>query len=259
MVDRATALLAQQVPLPCGVVLANRIVRTAATSPSCPLTATAGLTVSADLTVDHRPTVAAPDHTASPVWVRLVHPAPLTTAVPASRPLGTPSTVDRADLLTRFADTAARSVAAGYHGVQVHAGRGLLTPFPHSTRGDDHGSRRTLLLDVLHAVRRQVGDDTPVAVTLRPRWRTPDRLADYADLARVLADEGVDLLELTGVAGGRTATTDLLRLADLVRASTPVPMLLTGVPADPTAMALAVAGGAIDLVAPADRATSPAQ
>src|SRR5262245_57625302 len=77
---------------------------------------------------------------------------------------------DLAAVVDAFASAAARAVAAGFDGVEIHAGHGyLIDAFlsPASNRrtdawGGDVSGRAKLLTDVLRAVHASVGDDVAV-------------------------------------------------------------------------------------------------
>lgn len=112
------------------------------------------------------------------------------------------------DLIQRFA-TAARVVKdAGFTGVQVHAAHGyLLSEFlsPNAnTRTDMWGgsleNRARFLIEAVRATRTAVGTDFPISVKLNSAdFQKGGFGADDAEtVAGWLADEGVDLLEISG-------------------------------------------------------------
>jgi 2,4-dienoyl-CoA reductase-like NADH-dependent reductase (Old Yellow Enzyme family) len=82
--------------------------------------------------------------------------------------------VDIRKLVTQFAEAAGRAKTAGSDAVQIHAGHGyllneFLSPF-YNRRIDAYGgaveNRARFLLEVVQAVRREVGDRFPVLVKL---------------------------------------------------------------------------------------------
>lgn len=113
-----------------------------------------------------------------------------------------------ADLIQRFARTAALAEQAGFSGVQVHAAHGyLLSQFlsPLTNRRQDRwgGSienRARLLLEVVKAVRAQVSPDFCVAVKLNSAdfQRGGFEPSDARQVVLWLNELAVDLVELSG-------------------------------------------------------------
>ncbi|MDO4761691.1 MAG: NADH:flavin oxidoreductase/NADH oxidase [Corynebacterium sp.] len=111
-----------------------------------------------------------------------------------------------------FAQAAARSVAAGFDLVQIHAAHGyllhqFLSPLSNQ-RDDDYGgsfaNRTRLVHEVVDAVREAVGPDYPVSVRLSATdWFDDDSsvdawsLADSVQLCQDLAARGVDLIDVS--------------------------------------------------------------
>ena len=112
-------------------------------------------------------------------------------------------------LQERFVEAALRAMEAGYDGVEIHSAHGYLLNQFYSPltnrREDDYGpqsveSRTRFLRETLAAVRRALGDETPIAVRLGgadylPGGSTED---DAVAACRLLASEGADLLDLSG-------------------------------------------------------------
>lgn len=108
-----------------------------------------------------------------------------------------------------FARAAGRAVEAGMDGVQIHAAHGyLLGQFltPHTNRRTDRygGSLRNrarLLLDVLAAIRTEVGDAFPVLVKMNGTDDLPLRRAnttgELVQVARWLEEGGADAIEIS--------------------------------------------------------------
>jgi len=180
------------------------------------------------------------------------------------------SAADIDEVIVRFADGADRARRAGFDGVQIHAAHGyLLSQFlsPRTNqRGDEWGgplvARARLLLAVVRAVRDRVGPGFPVGVKLNSAdfqrgGFTPE---EAVEVARWLADAGVDLLELSGgnyeepamMRGERASTAArgayFLGYAAKVRAATPVPLMVTGGFRTRAGMTAALASGAVDVV-----------
>ena len=107
-----------------------------------------------------------------------------------------------------FAEAALRGKQAGFDGVQIHAAHGyLLSQFLSSyfnRRTDAYGgnleNRARLILEVLRAIREQVGPDYPVLIKLNAQdYLQPGLTAE--EMVRVclmLEAEGLDGVELSG-------------------------------------------------------------
>lgn len=158
---------------------------------------------------------------------------------------------DIADVVQRFATSAALAESADFTGVQVHAAHGyLLSQFlsPLTNQRDDQygGSlenRARLLLDVVRAVRSAVAPGFAVSVKLNSAdfqrgGFSPD---DARGVIAMLAPLGVDLVELSGgsyeapammgaARDGRTLAREayFLEFARDIVASAPMPLMVTG-------------------------------
>lgn len=223
------------------------------------------------------------------VWMQINHPGKVAVAPFDKRPVA-PSAVrsgvpgynlrkpreltaaDIDQLIGRFARTAELAIAGGFDGVQVHAAHGyLLSQFlsPLSNRRDDDWGgdpkrRMRLLLEVVAAVRDTVGPRVPVSVKLNSRDFTHGGFddADALEVAMVLADAGIDLLEISGggyeepamqgVAKGQESRPHeayFAQFAEQVRSLTTVPLMLTGGLRTPAYMESLVSAGTVDAVA----------
>ncbi|MGC8960158.1 MAG: NADH:flavin oxidoreductase [Chloroflexia bacterium] len=124
--------------------------------------------------------------------------------------LSVPREIDEgeiAEMIEAFGQAAGRAKAAGFDAVQIHAAHGylisqFLSPFTNRRRdawGGDPERRRRFLLEVYRRVRREVGPDYPVLVKLNVQDHVRGGLTPEEALpaARALAEEGVDLLELS--------------------------------------------------------------
>jgi 2,4-dienoyl-CoA reductase-like NADH-dependent reductase (Old Yellow Enzyme family) len=115
---------------------------------------------------------------------------------------------DIAGITAAFADAAGRAKAAGFDGVQIHAAHGyLLSQFLSpifNRRRDEYGgdiwNRSRALVDVYQAVREAVGKDYPVLVKLNCRDFAENGLTldDAIQVGKILADIGIDAIELSG-------------------------------------------------------------
>lgn len=123
------------------------------------------------------------------------------------RPLAA-TEADIADIIQRFANTAALVQQAGFDGVQVHGAHGyLLSQFlsARTNQRQDHwggslGNRARLLLEVVRAVRARVGPRFPVSVKLNSSdfVKGGFTLDESVQVVRWLNDTGIDLLEVSG-------------------------------------------------------------
>lgn len=124
-------------------------------------------------------------------------------------------------IIEAFAAGAHRVRTAGFDGVHLHGGHGyLISQFlsPAVNRREDAwgGSaerRCTFALEIVRAIRARVGDDYPLGI----KMNTADYLPgghwpqETARLARLLADEGVDLIEMSGGMGYMIELREALR------------------------------------------------
>jgi 2,4-dienoyl-CoA reductase-like NADH-dependent reductase (Old Yellow Enzyme family) len=158
------------------------------------------------------------------LWMQISHPGRQCTRASSRRPLS-PSDVqlelaglfarprpmteaDITDAIARYARVAAVARETGFTGVQVHGAHGyLISQFlsPVTNRrtdawGGNLENRARFLLEVVAATRAAVGPDFPVAVKLNSAdfQKGGFTLEECAEVARWLADAGVDLLEISG-------------------------------------------------------------
>ncbi len=200
-------------------------------------------------------------------------------AIAMKRALGlfaTPRALDDAEiraLVRRFAVTAGVAKRAGFAGVQIHAAHGylvsqFLSPLS-NTRDDAWGGdarrRMRFLLEVVRAMRAEVGPRFPIGVKLNSADFQRGGFGEEESMEVVVAleREGIDLLEISGgnydspamMSGGKAkrATTVareayFLDYAKKVRSLTKTPLLLTGGLRNATTMERVVAGGEVDAV-----------
>lgn len=107
-----------------------------------------------------------------------------------------------------FANAARRAKTAGFDGVQIHAAHAyflsqFLSPI-FNRREDEYGgdirNRARIVLEVFQAVRHEVGDDFPVMLKINCRDFAENGLdaEDALEVAKMLADAGLDAIELSG-------------------------------------------------------------
>lgn len=144
------------------------------------------------------------------------------TAEPFAPGYPTPTPLDQAGIAKVVSDFAAatrRALAAGFRWVEIHAAHGyllhnFLSPLGND-RSDEYGGdlrgRARLLLEVTEAVRAAWPAELPLAVRLSCSDWTPEGLtiADTAEVARMLRERGVDLIDCSsgGIAPGITIPT----------------------------------------------------
>ena len=112
------------------------------------------------------------------------------------------------DLIDRFAHAAAVARETGFDGVELHAAHGYLFSQFLSPRsnlrtdewGGDLANRARFLLDVVTAIRRNVGDDYPIGVKLNSAdfQRGGFTFEDSQTVAAWLDEAGVDVIEVSG-------------------------------------------------------------
>lgn len=172
------------------------------------------------------------------------------------------------EVRARFVDAALRVVAAGFPGVQIHGAHGyLISSFldPEQNRRDDAyggdlAGRARLLLEILAGMREALPPETAIAVKLDARRGADD---DLAELGRMLAAGGIDLIEISGgnyerpEMAGYDADGEELRSehespfwnsAAAVTAAVDVPVMLTGGFRTRAEVDRALAGGVCDLI-----------
>ncbi|MER5392535.1 NADH:flavin oxidoreductase/NADH oxidase family protein [Saccharopolyspora sp. NPDC002686] len=227
----------------------------------------------------------------SKVWVQINHPGRQTPRTLTSRPvapsaIAVPGTAgvfaqpreltsrEIEDLIGKFATTARIVTEAGFDGVQIHGAHGylisqFLSPLSNQ-RTDDWGGtpekRRRFVVEVLRAIRAEVGAETPVAIKLNSAdfQRGGFGEDESIEVVHALAAEGVDLLEVSG--GTYTSAAMLgvdpslkestrrreayfLSYAERVRSELPdLPLMLTGGFRTVDGMVDALDSGAVDVV-----------
>ncbi|QKW08422.1 NADH:flavin oxidoreductase/NADH oxidase family protein [Streptomyces sp. NA04227] len=183
------------------------------------------------------------------------------------------TTAEIEDIVARFATTARLLVQTGFDGVQVHAAHGylisqFLSPLSNE-RTDEWGgtpeNRRRFLIEVVRAIRAEVGPEVPVSVKLNSAdfQRGGFGEDESLDVVRALAAEGIDLLEISGGTYSSAAMLGVdptlkestrkreayfIAYADRVRAEVPrLPLMLTGGFRTLDGMADAIRSGVIDI------------
>lgn len=216
-----------------------------------------------------------------------VHPTPFApSAIPVDLPgFGQPVAMTSEqinDVIDRFRRAARMARHTGFTGVQIHAAHGyLLSQYlsPRSNqRTDEWGgslaNRARLLLEIVKAVREEVGADFPISVKLNSADFQQGGFSDEdcLQVVRWLEEYRVDLLEISGgtyekpqmVTAGRTRRDDpllhlvrkstrereayFLEYASRIRAVTRMPLMVTGGFRSVAAMDDALASGKVDVI-----------
>ncbi|GAA1152615.1 tRNA-dihydrouridine synthase [Nesterenkonia lutea] len=143
------------------------------------------------------------------------------TIAPSAIPFNPESPVPRAleiseipGIIEAFVAASRRAVAAGVDFIEIHGAHGyLLHEFlsaAANTRQDEYGGdlagRARLLLEVVRAVRKDLGEDMPLSVRLSATDLVEggNELEDSVQVAKWLRDEGVTLIDVTS--GGLTSS-----------------------------------------------------
>lgn len=200
--------------------------------------------------------------------------APSAVALPSRRFFAAPRALreqEITDIVANFAEAAARAERAGFAGVEIHAAHGyLLSQFlsPNTNRrtdrwGGDISGRARLLLQVIGAVRERVSPRFAVGVKLNAGDFVAGGLdlQDVATVARLVSNESVDFIELSGGTFERPASFGygvapstarregyFIDMARVVREATQVPLMVTGGFRSRDGMESALAEGSCDLV-----------
>lgn len=146
-------------------------------------------------------------------------------------------------LTEAFARAAVRAKKAGYDGVEIHSAHGYLLNQFYSPlvnhRQDEYGTdcmenRVRFHVEIIKAVREQVGEDYPIAVRLGgcDYMEGGSTVSDSVEAAMLLEKAGADLIDISGgLCGfsvcGRTETI-FSDMSTQVKKAVSVPVILTG-------------------------------
>ncbi|MDQ1336860.1 MAG: hypothetical protein QG552_3810 [Thermodesulfobacteriota bacterium] len=116
-----------------------------------------------------------------------------------------------AGLVTAFADAAGRAAQAGFDGVEIHGAHmylisQFLSPFTNHRNdryGGDAAARAAFAQEVVRASREKLGEEYPILFRLNAieEMEGGQTLADALVVSRLLAKEGVDVLDVSLVSG----------------------------------------------------------
>lgn len=172
-------------------------------------------------------------------------------------------------IVKSFGDAAARAVKAGYDAVEIHAAHGyLLTQFlsTYSNQredqyGGDFKNKARFIIEVIKAVRKQVGEDFPVLIRLSTEEfiKNGYTVEDIQSIVPDLVEAGVDCIHSSvgthGSPGGITSAPaeydagwNVWR-AKKLKEITDIPIIAVGRFNDPRAADEAIGKGDTDMVA----------
>ena len=166
-------------------------------------------------------------------------------------------------IVGQFASAARRVQAAGFDGVEIHAAHGYLlnqfySPITNK-RADEYGGdlrgRIRMHLEVIEAVRAEVGENFPVLL----RFGAVDyidggsRIEDAIAAAHEFERAGVDVLDITGglkgyVRPGHDEPGYFGDVSDAIKQVVSVPVILTGGVTEPRQAEQLLAEGKADLI-----------
>jgi 2,4-dienoyl-CoA reductase-like NADH-dependent reductase (Old Yellow Enzyme family) len=229
-------------------------------------------------------------HGGNQLWMQISHPGRQCPRMVNSQPLA-PSEVqlkllanfskpremteaDIEDVIQRFTRSASLAKQAGFTGVQIHCAHGyLISQFlsPLINRRDDQwgGSlenRARLSRRIIRSVREAVGPGFPVSAKLNSAdfQKGGFGFDDCITVARWLAEDGLDLLEISGGTYEQASMFDLdtaevrestrkreayfLEYATNIRESAQIPLMITGGFRSRAVMEDAINTGEVDLI-----------
>lgn len=223
------------------------------------------------------------------LWMQLNHPGKQTPAflsreplAPSAVPLGkglekvfnTPREMTEAeilDVIEKFGVSAGLAKKTGFSGVQIHGAHGyLVSQFlsPHHNRREDQwgGSlenRARFVMSVYQSIRDHVGEEYPVGIKLNTAdfMKGGFSMDDSAEVAMMLAQAGIDLLEISGGTYESPAMMSshvkdstikreayFLEAAGQIRSQVDVPLVVTGGFRSARAMTRAIENGETDMI-----------
>jgi len=122
------------------------------------------------------------------------------------------TTKDIEQLINDFSKAAIRASKAGFDGVEIHGAHlyllsQFLSPLTNKREdryGGDAEGRATLALEIVKSVRKNLGPAYPIffRINAEERIKGGQTLEDALIIGRLLADEGVDVLDITLIAHG---------------------------------------------------------
>jgi len=212
------------------------------------------------------------------LWPQLGHAGALS-HLPVSQPMGPSalnieglqcagmSAADIHELPRIYASGAQLAKAAGFGGVQIHAGHGFLfsqflSPlFNHRTDGYGGSieARFRIVGEVIEEVRRAVGASFPIGIKINSTDKLEGGLseADALDVVRMLDQTSIDLIDISGgtyfpdavpSSDARATGPHFIDFAKRAKAVTQIPVMATGGFQTRFQAVDALEGGAVDMV-----------
>ncbi len=174
-------------------------------------------------------------------------------------------------IIEKFAAGAGIIQQAGFAGVQIHGAHGyLVSQFlspRHNQRDDAWGgtieNRMRFVMEIYRAIRKTVGSSFPIGIKLNSSDFLKDGFTEdeSAHVVAALAEEGIDLVEISGgtyekpamagrieVANASESEAYFLAYAEKVRKNVDIPLMVTGGFRTAAGMAETVKRNGIDLV-----------
>lgn len=224
------------------------------------------------------------------LWVQLNHPGRQCPRMVNGTPLspsevqldmlgnfGKPRAMTKTDIqevIERFARSASLVKQAGFTGVQIHCAHGyLLSQFLSpkiNQRNDEYGgsieNRARIIRDIIQAVRNAVGLEFPIGVKLNSSdfQKGGFSLDDCVQVAHWLAEDGIDLLEISGGTyeqlsligveptevreSTRKREAYFIEYAEKIKAEAKIPLMVTGGFRSRSVMEQAIESGEVDVV-----------
>lgn len=223
------------------------------------------------------------------IWAQLNHPGKQTpsfildkpkssSAVPLSGPLAAgfnpPEAMTDEEVrqaIKQFATSSKLAKQVGFSGVQLHGAHGyLINQFlsPYHNHRDDHwggteDKRFNFALEVIKAIRTEVGEDYPVGIKLNSGDFMKEGLSEDDSIAIVhrLVEAGIDLVEVSGGSYEAPVMMDgeegkpenpreayFLNYAEKLRKTSDVALVVTGGFRTASAMASAIDSGHTDMI-----------
>lgn len=146
-------------------------------------------------------------------------------------------------LLASFEAAALRGKSAGFHGIEIHSAHGYLLNQFYSPltnhREDEYGgtlaNRIRIHLEIIHAIRKAVGDDFIISLRLGALdyMDKGSSLEDALNAAQAFERAGIDLLSISGGMCGYTNPLDdspgyFSKESTAIKAEINIPLVLTG-------------------------------
>jgi len=122
------------------------------------------------------------------------------------------TTKDIEQLINDFSKAAMRASKAGFDGIEIHGAHlyllsQFLSPLTNKREdryGGDAKGRATLALEIVKNIRENLGPEYPIffRINVEERIKGGQTLEDAIVIGRILADEGVDVFDITLIAHG---------------------------------------------------------